>query len=139
MDASSPPRVLIVDDEAEYVQTLAKVLRRRGLQVEVAGDGPAALATLDRCTVDVALLDVKMPHMDGTQLLVELRRRWPQLPVILMTGHLQEGGDEDLRRAAFAFLLKPHPIPELLELIARATACARGSQPCGAPRLPSPD
>ena len=121
MDNMSAIRVLLVDDEVEFTTGLGKILRRRGFDVEVAGGAEAALALLKAGRFDVALLDVKMPGMDGIQLLGEFRRIAPDLRVILMTGHLSVDDEESGRRiGAFAYLLKPYPIPELIALIQQA-------------------
>jgi DNA-binding NtrC family response regulator len=122
-----------VDDEAEFTAGLGKVLRRRGLEVAEAHDGPAALAAAAEGCFDVALLDVKMPGMDGIQLMGELRRRSPATQVILMTGHLSVGGEWDKGpHGAFAYLLKPHPLPDLITVIRRAAQAAAPSPEDGA-------
>ena len=114
-------RVLLVDDEVEFTTGIGKILRRRGFEVEEAGSAEEALALVEEGCFDVALLDVKMPGMDGIQLLGEFRRIAPNLQVILMTGHLSVKEEESGRKTgAFAYLLKPHPIPELIALIQQA-------------------
>jgi CheY-like chemotaxis protein len=120
-------RVLLVDDEAEFTATLAKVLGRRGFAVEVAGDGDLALARLAAGNgFDVVVLDVKLPGKDGLAVLAEIRQRRPEIEVILMTGHLSAGGErEGLSGGAFAYLLKPHPLPALIERIEEAAAHGR--------------
>jgi DNA-binding response OmpR family regulator len=124
----SPIKVLLVDDEVEFAAGLSKVLRRRGFQVEVAADSATGLAMATRDRFDVALLDVKMPGMDGIQLLSEIKRMAPQTQVILMTGHLSMTEETDgLKTGAFAYLLKPHPIPELVEMIRKAVGQGRES------------
>ena len=128
----NPIKVLLVDDEEEFTAGLSKVLRRRGFEVEVAGDAATALSLTSGRTFDVALLDVKMPGMDGIQLMGELHRRSPSLPIILMTGHLSVGDEqEEPGRGAFAYLLKPHPIPELIAVIQRAAQSAGCSREDG--------
>jgi DNA-binding NtrC family response regulator len=118
-------RVLLVDDETEYTASLAKVLGRRHIDVTVAADGEAALAAFTPGAFDVVLLDVKMPGgMDGLEVLAELRRRDPTLPVILITGHRAPRQENELAGQAFALLLKPYPISELCALIDRAAAHA---------------
>jgi DNA-binding NtrC family response regulator len=121
-----PPRVLLIDDEEEFTSTLSKVLRRRHMEVNVASDGPSALLILAAERFDVVLLDVKMPGMDGIQVLQEIKKRDPALPVILMTGHLAAAREHgDLNEQAFAFVLKPHPVPDLVALVQRAARQGR--------------
>ena len=121
-------RVLLVDDEVEFTTGLSKVLRRRGFEVEVAADAAAGLALATRGCFDVALLDVKMPGMDGIQLLTEMKRVAPSIQVILMTGHLSVADETDgMKTGAVAYLLKPHPLPELVDMIQKAAGRSRAS------------
>jgi len=114
-------RVLLVDDEAPFIDALAKVLRRRGYLVETNYNGPAALARIAQEPVDVMLLDVKMQGMDGLAVLREVKRIAPAIAVVLMTGHLScDDEAAALRAGAFAYVFKPHPIDQLVELIKSA-------------------
>jgi CheY-like chemotaxis protein len=120
-------RVLVVDDEQEFTSVLEKVLRRRSFEVTTVGDGQSALSAFTPGRFDVVLLDLKMPGgLDGLQVLEELRRRDHELPVILMTGHRAPDQEDDLGARAFALVLKPHPIPDLIKLIERAVAGRNG-------------
>jgi CheY-like chemotaxis protein len=117
----NPISVLIVDDEAEFIDSLAKLLRRRGYDVEVATDGAHAVGQAQAKAFDVALLDVKMPGMDGFQALAEIKRISPRTQIVLLTGHLSEADEQDgLESGAFAYLLKPHPISDLVAVIESA-------------------
>lgn len=120
-----PVRLLLIDDEQEFTTTLSKILRRRGYEVTVASNGQRALESVAAACFDVVLLDVKMPGMDGMQVLAELRRCRPGVAVIMMTGHLAAGDRDELPAGAFAFVLKPHPIPDLVALVERAAAHSR--------------
>lgn len=116
-----PVSVLIVDDEMEFASGLAKVLGRRGFQVDVALSGQEALELMAAKSFQVALLDVKMPGQDGLALLRLFQEMAPGMPVILMTGHISPEEERSGKAVgAFAYLLKPHPIPELVELIRKA-------------------
>lgn len=116
-------RVLVVDDEREFTATLSKVLARRKFDVVTASDGESALATFAAGHFDVVLLDVKMPGgLDGLQVLDELKRRDPEVQVILMTGHRAPKQEDELRGRAFALVLKPYPIPDLVALIEEASS-----------------
>ncbi len=125
-------KVLLADDEREFTSILSKVLRRRGFDVEVAGDGASALASLSQQRFDVVLLDVKMPGQDGIQILGEIKSRTPSPEVILMTGHVSTTEESDgLRTGAFAYLHKPHPIPDLVGCIEAAAARSRETREKG--------
>jgi DNA-binding response OmpR family regulator len=119
-------RVLLVDDELEFTTTLSKVLKRRGFDVSLANGGEAALEKVREAAFDVVLLDVKMPGQDGIAVLAAMRRIAPGTRVILMTGHLSVQEEaHGLDGGAFAYLLKPHPIDDLVARIeAAATAPA---------------
>ncbi|MBI5478897.1 MAG: response regulator, partial [Deltaproteobacteria bacterium] len=105
----------------EFVTFLAKLLRRRGYEVTVAHSGESALELARREEFAVVLLDVKMGGMDGIQVLGELRRLAPRTAVIMLTGHVSRAERQDgLACGAFAYLLKPHPIPDLLAQIEAA-------------------
>lgn len=118
-----PVRVLIVDDEEEFATTLSKVLARRGFLVQAVHSGDQALNLLKNCTFHVVLLDVKMPQEDGIKLIPELKDANPMIQVILMTGHISpEEESAGKGSGAFAYLLKPHPIDSLVEVIMKAAA-----------------
>jgi len=113
-------KVLMVDDEDQFRATTKKILDRRGFTTLVAGSGEEAVEKLKEHP-DVVILDVKMPGMDGHQALQEIKKRSPQLPVIMLTGH---GGMPSAREAldegAFDYLTKPCDIDLLAHKIADA-------------------
>ncbi|MCX5740334.1 MAG: response regulator [Proteobacteria bacterium] len=78
-------RVLVVDDDGGIRQTLAELLEAEGCKVETAGDGALALAKIEKGGFDVVLTDVVMPNMDGYELFTTVRKRWPELPILMMT------------------------------------------------------
>ena len=120
-------KVLLVDDEHEFTSILSKVLRRRGFEVGVALNGDVAIAELSSRWFDVVLLDMKMPGQDGIHTLAQIKSRTPCPEVILLTGHASLSGESDgLRTGAFAYLLKPHPIQDIISCI--EAAAARGRQ-----------
>jgi DNA-binding NtrC family response regulator len=107
--------VLIVDDETDFVETVAKRLRRRKLSVTTAASGEEALNHLEQHAVDVVILDVKMPGMSGIQALREIKRRHPLVEVIMLTGHASvEVAIEGMELGAFDYLMKPLKLDELL-------------------------
>jgi DNA-binding NtrC family response regulator len=116
-----PRSVLLVDDEALFVATMAKVLVRHGLEVYTAPTGDAALDLIREMDPDAVVLDVKMPGMDGLATLREIKGRHPLTPVILLTGHgTVEDGQEAFRQGAFDFQTKPANVGRLLETIEEA-------------------
>ena len=116
-------RVLLVDDEVEFTVSMKKVLSRRGFDVKVAADGLTALPLIVGERFDDVVLDVKMPGMEGTEVLKEIKRFAPDINVIILTGHYSSSEEEDaLRRGAYAYLLKPYPILELVDVIVSAAS-----------------
>ena len=114
--------VLLVDDEAPFLETLRKRLTRRGLAVETAGDGAAALAALEGgLCVDVVVLDVKMPGLSGLDVLQKIKTLHPLVEVVLLTGHATlEGAVDGMRLGAFDYLMKPCEMDDLLAKIFEA-------------------
>lgn len=115
------PRVLVVDDEAVFRETLVKVLRSRGIASRAAASGSEALEVLADERTDVVVLDLKMPALGGLETLQLIAAQHPRLPVIILTGHgTVEAGLEAVRELAFDFLLKPIPVERLLSVILAA-------------------
>jgi len=107
--------VLLVDDEAEFIETLAKRLTRRGLTVHLANSGQQALDFLAGHDVDVAVLDVKMPGMDGIEALQKIKDLKPELEVLMLTAHANvEVAMRGMELGAFDYLMKPVELEELL-------------------------
>jgi len=107
--------VLLVDDELEFLDTLIKRMKKRGLQVAGVNRGEDALAWLDREPVDVVVLDVKMPGLDGIETLREIKNRRPLVEVIMLTGHANmEVAVQGMELGAFDYLMKPMDIDELI-------------------------
>jgi DNA-binding NtrC family response regulator len=114
-------RILVVDDEKDFNETVVKRLNRRGFTAETALSGPEALGVLAQRDFDVALLDIMMPGMDGIEVLREMKKRHPGMEVILLTGHASvESGVQGMSMGANAYLLKPVDFEELLGAIAQA-------------------
>ena len=110
-----PIRVLIVDDEVEFVETLAKRLRKRKLAVNGVTSGEAALEQLQATPMDIVVLDVKMPGMGGLDTLREIKKRYASMEVIMLTGHANmEVAIEGMDIGAFDYLMKPVEIDELV-------------------------
>ncbi|MBI5478881.1 MAG: response regulator [Deltaproteobacteria bacterium] len=114
-------RVLLVDDEVEFLEPIAARLARRGLECTSVTSGEQALAALAQAPYDCAIVDVRMPDMDGLELLRRMRRMWPQVSVILLTGHASiELGVKGMELGAFEYLLKPIEIDDLVDTVLRA-------------------
>ena len=107
--------VLLVDDEKDFLDTLVKRLRMRQIQIDGVYSGPAALKLLETKPVDVVVLDVRMPGMDGVEVLKQIKDRHPLVEVIMLTGHANmEVAIEGMKLGAFDYLLKPIEIDQLL-------------------------
>ncbi len=114
-------RLLLVDDEARFVETLSKRLTARGFEVEGALGGPQALELLDARPFDVVLLDVWMPGMDGLEVLKAIRRRHPSVKIILVSGNASiNAAIEGMRLGAVDYLLKPVEIDDILAKVEAA-------------------
>lgn len=107
--------VMLVDDETEFLDTLAKRLEKRNLRVFKAGSGETALEMIRQTTVDVVALDMRMPGMDGIAVLQAIKAVDPAIEVVILTGHANvEAASEGLDKGAFDYLMKPLGIDELL-------------------------
>lgn len=114
----SDDRILIVDDEDDFTRILSERLAARGLSVDVADSGPAALEKVRGKAFDVVVLDMVMPVMDGMETLKKLKEENPELQVILLTGHATvEKGVKAIQMGAADFLEKPADIDRLMEKI----------------------
>jgi len=120
------PIALFVDDEVEYIETLKKRMDKRGVAVSIVTSGEDALEWIGQHTVDVIVLDVKMPGMDGIQTLREIKKIKPQVEVIMLTGHANlEAASEGMALGAFDYLMKPFNIDELFYKIQDACLMKR--------------
>ena len=114
-------RIAIVDDEEIVRETLGEYLFEFGHTVHTAVDGKAALKMFNADQYDLALVDVRMPGMDGFSLLADCRNRFPEMTVVIMTGHGdQQTSDEAERLGANEFLIKPIRLAELDEVLTRS-------------------
>ena len=111
-------KVLLVDDEEDFVATLAERLELRGIDTRIATNGQSAIETIEVSPPDLVVLDVMMPGLGGIDVLQQIKTKHPQLPVILLTGHgSKTQGEEGIRKGAFDFLIKPLNIEELIQKI----------------------
>jgi len=114
--------VMLVDDEVPFVETMTKRLDKRGLKIISAFSGEEALKILKRNdTLDVIILDVKMPGMDGIETLQEIKKIYPLKEVIMLTGHATvETAIEGMKLGAFDYLMKPCDINTLVTKVDEA-------------------
>ncbi len=120
----TPISFLLVDDEQAFIETIARRLRQRGYEVECAFSGQAALDRLETGgIVDVVVLDVKMPGLDGIQTVQRIRRNHPLVEVIMLTGQATiQSAVEAVKHGALDYLEKPC---DLEDLIAKARQAAQ--------------
>jgi len=132
IDFETPSRVLLVDDEREFAQTLSERLQMRDVGSAVAYDGESALKMVRDDEPDVMILDLKMPGIDGIEVLRRVKGTNPHIEVIILTGH---GSDEDCKTCmelgAFAYLQKPVDIDALSQTLRKANEKARMSADAG--------
>ncbi len=125
-DFNTPSKVLLVDDEREFVQTLSERLQLRDMGSAVAYDGKSALELVNEDEPEVMILDLKMPGIDGFEVLKKVKKTRPEIEVIILTGH---GSDADrkvcMELGAFAYLQKPVDIDVLSETLKKANAKVR--------------
>lgn len=115
------PKLLLVDDEKEFVDTLAERLRLRGFQVLTAIDGESALRIIEDDHPQLVILDIMMPGLSGLDVLQQIKDRAPQIPVILLTGlGSTTEGTKGMRLGAYDFLIKPINIDKLIQKIKEA-------------------
>lgn len=116
-------KVLLVDDEVDFLDTLSERMRTRGMEVATSSTGVDALQKVDKEAYDVIILDLMMPGVDGLEALKILKAKRPELQVILLTGHATvEKGIEAMKLGAMDFLEKPADINLLTEKIKKAQA-----------------
>lgn len=126
---SSTKKVLMVDDEEQFRATTKKLLNRRGFKTILAGSGEGAIEKLKE-NPDVVILDIKMPGMDGHQALKEIKKRSPDLPVIMLTGHgAMPSAREALAEGAFDYLSKPCDMDILASKIEEACRYGKREEP----------
>lgn len=123
-------KVLLVDDETAFVEAMARRLTKREVDIAAACGGEEALAKLaEDGGIEVVILDVKMPGMDGIETLAEIRRQFPLVETIMLTGHATvESAIEGMKRGAFDYLMKPCDIDTLLAKVNEAAAVKRGRE-----------
>jgi DNA-binding NtrC family response regulator len=114
-------KLLIVDDEVDFLRSVAKRLELRGFDVTPVTNGEDALKSARKGQFDLALLDLKMPGMDGTEVLGLLKKKHKFLEVVILTGHGSiDSAVECTKLGAFDYLTKPYQLESLLDVLKRA-------------------
>lgn len=128
-------RILIIDDEDFLRRSLALILQRAGYTVSLAGSAKEAVKILEEYSYDLVFLDIKLPDRSGLELLPELRSKYPDMRVVILSAHDKlESFIEANQHGAFDYLLKPVDPPVLLRLVQEILA---GRQQLQAPSAPA--
>ncbi len=114
---------MLVDDEIPFIETMTKRLTKREFSVISASSGADALVSIgENQKLDVVILDVKMPGMDGLETLQKIKQGFPLVEVIMLTGHATvESAIEGMKQGAFDYLMKPCDIEQLILKVNDAT------------------
>src|SRR5262245_11717453 len=114
-------QILVADDEANLRRLLAAQLQQDGFEVHTVADGAEAITALKDHHIDAVITDLRMPHVDGLQLLRHCQEHYPELPVILITAHgTVETAVEAMRSGAFDYISKPFDRTEMRNVVAKA-------------------
>ena len=122
--------VLLVDDEEPFVETFSERLEMRNLEISKAFSGEAALEVLEKNhAIEVVILDVKMPGKNGIETLTEIKKKWPLVEVIMLSGHADvESAIDGMKQGAFDYLMKPCDIDQILAKVTDAAAKKRNHE-----------
>ena len=121
--------ILIVDDEPSVLLTVAAILQQEGYEVDAVPDGSAAIEKISACHYDLVLTDLKMPGIDGLQVLEEVRKRSPNTVTVMMTGYASvDSALEAIQRGAYEYLLKPTEVEDLKAAVRRSLERKRLSE-----------
>jgi len=119
--------VLLVDDEVSFIETFSERLVMRNLEISKAFSGEEALQVLEaNKTIEAVILDVKMPGMDGIETLAEIKKRYPLVEVIMLSGNADvESAIEGMKQGAFDYLMKPCDMDQMIAKVTEAAAKKR--------------
>ena len=121
MNPKNSIKVLLVDDEVKFLESVSKRLALKDFDVTAASNGKEAIASSEKGFFDVAIVDFQMPGMDGAQVLKTLKERHKYLEIIMLTGHATiDSAVECTRLGAFSYLEKPYDFEKLVEVIQEA-------------------
>ena len=109
-------KMMLVDDEERFLSTTKKLISRKGYEIITASSGAEALEELGSSNIHVVVLDVKMPGMDGMETLKAIKKKYPLVEVIMLTGHgTVESAVDGLKSGATDYLMKPTDVNELIK------------------------
>ena len=119
--------VLLVDDESEFVETFSERLAMRHLDILKAFSGEEALQVLEKHQdIEVVILDVKMPGMDGIETLEEIKKNYPLVEVIMLSGHADvESAIDGMKQGAYDYLMKPCDMDQIITKVTDAASKKR--------------
>ncbi len=119
--------VLMVDDEVDFVETFSERLVMRNLEISKAFSAEEALQALEKNhNLEVVILDVKMPGMDGIETLAEIKKKFPLVEVIMLSGHSTvESAIDGMKKGAFDYLMKPCDMDQIIAKVTEAAAKKR--------------
>jgi DNA-binding NtrC family response regulator len=121
--------VLLIDDEEEFVSTLEERLRSRGFSAHAVTSGDQALPLMETTRFDVVVADFKLPGTGGAEILSMIKKKYPDVLTVLITGHGSGHGElEDLPEGVFEILLKPFSLDKLLEIIGKRGLLTKGKR-----------
>jgi DNA-binding NtrC family response regulator len=121
MSAENKIKLLLVDDEVKFLESIAKRLELKNFDVTTASNGKEAITSAEKGLFDVAVVDFQMPGMDGTQVLKTLKENHKYLEIIMLTGHATiDSAVECTKMGAFKYLEKPYEFEKLVEVIKEA-------------------
>ena len=116
-------KIWVVDDERSIRWVLEKALTQSGLSVSCYADGSSLLSRLEEYQPDVILSDIRMPGIDGIELLENIKDKYPDLPVIIMTAHSDlDSHVSSFKSGAFDYIPKPFEVDEAVAIVKRALA-----------------
>jgi len=125
----SQTKILLVDDEVEFASALAERLQMRNYDVQTASNGLEAMALFHNSPPDVVILDVKIPGMDGLEILKSIKKFNPAIAVLMLTGHGDmESVETGLKSGATEYIMKPIEIGELTSKIEKARKNSKKTQ-----------
>ncbi len=132
---SAKPKVLMIDDETDFIEAMTKALQKRNFDVVGKDNVENALRRLENEATDVVVLDVKMPGVSGYSVFQIIKRKHPDVQVIFLTGHGEiKKAFEMTKNGAFGYLTKPCPVEDLAHMITRAVECAEKDRQKDAPQ-----